>query len=119
MKVVVWNMGQRVNAWEALAQLDADVALLCEARVPKDLAMSFQGGEATLGRDGYPRPWGAAIVSSHQLRRIDDAHALRRGKPLNLPFETSRAGVWEAAVLTPHDGEDVTVVSLYGLMDER
>jgi hypothetical protein len=50
MKVVVWNMNHRVKSWEGLARLDGDVALLSEARVPKTLGMSAQGGERRTAR---------------------------------------------------------------------
>jgi hypothetical protein len=119
VKVVVWNMNHRVRSWEALEKLDPDLALLNEARVPKTLGMVPQGGERTLGRDGYRREWAAAIVSKHQLRPVLDAKAFRQGRPLHLPFETSRPGSWEAAVVGGLGEEDVTAVSLYGLLDEK
>jgi endonuclease/exonuclease/phosphatase family metal-dependent hydrolase len=118
MEVVVWNMNHRVKSWQGLSELEADVALLSEARVPKDIGIQAQGGQRTEGRDKYPRSWGAAIVSKHELRPIADARALRYGKPLNLPFETSRPGTWEAALVL-RGNEAVTVVSVYGLLDEK
>jgi hypothetical protein len=33
VRVVVWNMQGKTENWAKLAELDADVALLCEARV--------------------------------------------------------------------------------------
>jgi hypothetical protein len=78
VKVVVWNMAHRVASWGALADLGADVALLCEARLPRGrIRSSVLGGLETKGRDGYPRPRGTAIVSPHDIREIDDARASR------------------------------------------
>jgi len=119
METVAWNMNHRTHSWHALVELDADLALLSEARVPKGLGISAQGGKRTEGRDGYRRPWAAAIVSKHELRPIDDARASRQGKPLDLPFETSRPGTWEAALVAREGHEAITAVSLYGLLDEK
>jgi hypothetical protein len=119
MEALVWNMSHRTKSWQGLTQLDPDVALLSEARVPKEFGMSIPGGERTEGRDGYRRSWAAAIVSKHELRRIEDARARRQGRPLDLPFETSRTGSWEAAVVFRDGKEDVTAISLYGLLDEK
>jgi len=119
MEAVVWNMNHGTEGWHGLTRLDVDVALLSEARVPKDLGMSAQGGQRTEGRDGYPRSWAAAIVSKHELRPIEDARASRYGKPLDLPFETSRPGTWEAALIVREGNEAITAVSLYGLLDEK
>jgi hypothetical protein len=119
MEVVVWNMNHRLNSWDGLRKLDPEIALLTEALVPEDVGMLAQGGQRTEGRDGFPRAWAAAIVSKQKLRRIQDARALRYGKPLDLPFETSRPGTWEAAIVVRDDTEPVTAVCLYGLLDEK
>ena len=80
VRVVAWNMAHKVASWGALEQLSADVALLSEARVPDGgLDANVLGGRNTEGRDGYPRPWAAALVSPHALREIQDARASRQG----------------------------------------
>jgi exonuclease III len=119
MQIVAWNMAHRVSSWEALAALEYDAALLSEARVPSTYRGCAQGGGDTKGADAFPRPWATAIVSPHRLTRIEDARAKRYGRPLTVPFRNSRPGSWEAAVALMPSGEDVTLVSLYGLMDER
>jgi len=119
MDVVVWNMGHRVRSWSGLANLEADVALLSEARLPKSFGSSIQGGESTEGLDRYPRRWATAIVSKHGLQRIEDARSWRNGRPLKIPFAPSRPGSWEAAQLLQDGKPDVTVISLYGLLDEK
>ena len=77
------------------------------------------GGDRTEGRDGYRRPWAAAVVSRHVLTEIDDARATRNGRPIKVPFVSSRPGSWVAANVRVRDIRDVTAISLYGLMDGR
>jgi exonuclease III len=119
MRVVVWNMQSKIENWGKIPEFEADVALLCEARVAEyPLADQIIGGPTTEGFD-FPRPWSAAVVSRHQLIEITDAKASRRGKPIDLPFRASRSGSWTAAIMRRERAEDVTVISLYGLMDEK
>ncbi len=77
------------------------------------------GGDRTEGRDGYRRPWAAAVVSRHVLTEIDDARATRNGRPIKVPFVSSRPGSWVASWVQVPDVGDVTAISLYGLMDEK
>jgi len=118
--VVAWNMQHRQASWEALGRLRADVALLTEAKVPSSgIEANVIGGQRTEGLDGNDRPWSAAVVSASPLRPIDDARASRYGRPIPIPFAPSRPGSWVAASVTLPDIGDVTVVALYGLMDEK
>lgn len=96
MRVVVWNMAHKVASWTALDQLAADMALLSEARVPEGgLDANVLGGRNTEGRDGYPRPWAAALVSPHALREIQDARASRQGRTVEVRSRThGRARGW-------------------------
>lgn len=108
-----------------LAGFDADVALLSEARLPP--GVEGVANRKTIGRDCKHareedcdgRPWSTAIVSRYELREIKDATARRNGKPLDIPFAPSRPGAWIAATMSMPGVEDVTVVSLYGLLDEK
>lgn len=119
MRVVAWNMQHRVASWPRLADLEADIALLSEARAPRRLELNIIGADRTEGRDGYRRPWATAVVSLHELREIRDARASRRGRAIEVPFGTSRPGTWTAAVVVVPGLGEVTAVSLYGLMDEK
>jgi hypothetical protein len=119
MRVVAWNMQHKVASWASLAKLDAEIALLSEARVLKGLESNFVGGEETEGRDEYRRPWATAVVSPHALRAIEDARASRGGRAIKVPFESSRPGTWTAAVASVPEVGEVTAISLYGLMDEK
>lgn len=117
INVAVWNMAHKVNNWDVLATLDADVALLSEATPPPEGIRAISHS-STEGRDGYPRHWSTAVASTHPLRPIDDARAASRGRTRNVPFENSRPGSWAAAVVSIDGLGDVTVISLYGLLDE-
>jgi hypothetical protein len=126
---VIWNLDEakhpKQRSWEALSAFDADVALLSEARIPPGVEPVAYG--KTIGRDCKHareeecdgRPWSTAIVSRHELSEIKDAKARRYGKPLAIPFTPSRPGTWIAATMSMREVEDVTVVSLYGLTDEK
>lgn len=117
-KAVVWNIAGNDAAWAHLRRLRPDVMLLNEARVPARLTGAYSS-EGTIGRDGGKRPWSAAVVSRHPLSQISEARARNfRGIPKRSQFETSRPGAWYAALITIPGVGDVTVVSLYGLLDE-
>lgn len=117
---MVWNMAHRSGSWDALAELSFDVALLNEASVPLPEGIdAVYEPEGTVGRDGYPRRWTAAVASQHKPRRIDDARPVSyRGRRPNVDFVVSRPGSWIAAVVPVPEVGDVTCVSLYGLLDE-
>jgi hypothetical protein len=120
MKIVAWNMAHRLDGWDALEALDADISLLTEARVPAgSISGHVLGGEETKGLDGFRRPWASAVASAHDIREITDARASRRGRPIDIPFTPSRPGSWTAAVVPVPDIGPVTTVALYGLMDEK
>jgi hypothetical protein len=119
MRVVVWNMQSKVQNWTKVKEFDADLALLCEARVADyPLGDRIVGVPTTRGFD-FERPWATAIVSPHTLTEVEDAKASRRGKPLDLPFQASRPGSWTAATLTREGAADIAIVCLYGLLDEK
>ncbi len=126
---VVWNLNEgkhpKPRAWKRLEQFDADVALLCEARFTP--GPDRVGHGKTIGRDCRheteeecdSRPFSTGIVSGHPLREVTDARAKRHGKPLDLPFRPSRPGTWVAATASIEGVGEISVVSLYGLTDEK
>jgi hypothetical protein len=128
MKVVVWNMQQKVANWAVLREhgelTGSDIALVCEAPEPparegKLGAWTTIGLEASLPPDRpVDRPWSTGVATSTgRVYAITDA---RRDRYYGeqLPFEPSRPGAWVAARIVLDDIE-VTAVSLYGLMDEK
>jgi endonuclease/exonuclease/phosphatase family metal-dependent hydrolase len=128
--VLVWNLalGSRpkrdANAnWAQLkhlmAEQGAQVALLNETKVPLG-TRAIHEPEGTRGRDGKPRPWSTAVLSEWKVDPITDARPINyRGQPrMLLPFENSRPGSWTAAMVHIPDGQPVTCIALYGLLDD-
>jgi hypothetical protein len=128
--VLVWNMAlgsvpsrNAVENWAWLKHLMAEeraqVALLNEAKVPKDTPAVWDS-EGTKGRDGKPRDWSTAVVSDWKPDEIRDARPtnyLGRERK-RLPFQNSRPGSWTAATVQIPRGEPVTCIALYGLLDD-
>lgn len=109
MKIATWNMGywqhknQAQRAWEYLENVIApDVALVQEAVPPKQGAYSDHFIWKEIG--GH-RNWGSGVFS--------------KGLPLQeLDFDNGRKGAVVAAEVTLQDGSMLTVVSLYGVIDQ-
>ncbi len=116
LRVVVWNVAQRQSAWQPLASLAPDIALLNEAIVPAG-SMGVWNRAGTQGRDLGRRAWSAAVMSDLPLSCITDARPEFRGRRRGVPFECSRPGSWVAALVETPIGP-VSAISLYGLMDE-
>ena len=116
LRVVVWNIAGKERAWAALDGLRPDICLLNEALVPvaRSGAWSAPG---TVGRDGKRRRWTAAVVTKTPSTPITDARPQWRQSKRDVPFECSRPGSWAAARVESPLGS-ISVVSLYGLMDE-
>ncbi len=79
MKAVVWNMAHKVRNWSVLDELGADIALVNEAP-PAPTGLEAVSNGRTVGRDGYRRPWSAAVVSHHPILRT--APPVRRTQPV-------------------------------------
>lgn len=95
MRVVVWNIANKPQAFDGLARLEPDIALLNEASPPPVAGGVWR--DATEGRDGKRRPWSVAILSPHELGEITDARPSWRQVTRNVPFACSRPGPWIAA----------------------
>jgi endonuclease/exonuclease/phosphatase family metal-dependent hydrolase len=118
MKVIAWNMAHNVGSWQTLASMKPDIALLTEATPAPDSRRSV-GEPRTLGRDAWKRPWSAQVWSKWPISPITEAHSHNAyGKPKSVPFETSRPGSWAAASVEVPKLGPVTVISVYGLLDE-
>ena len=116
MRVVVWNIANKQGAFDALAALEPDIALLNEATPPLAATGIWHG--TTVGRDSKRRPWSVAVLSSHPITEITDARPSWRGSQRDVPFVCSRPGSWIAASVKVAPSVQVTAVSLYGLLDE-
>ena len=116
LKIVSWNIAQRLKPWHRLLELDADIALLQEAaKPPRKVAERVDvnpGPWRTAGGDGY-RPWRAAVVRLSSRVEVDWIEA----KPIDEAgageFAVSRAGTLAAAKVTPPRGEPLVIVSMY------
>jgi hypothetical protein len=137
VRVIAWNLKHqrsRTN-WKAVGpqgNYRCDIALLNEARRPPDgLGLNIVTRGRTVGRDDQTyggkkpgRPWATAIASPHPLQRPKDVWTerpsrTRSDKDRRSKLMESRRGAWTAAVVSFPNGEQVTAISLYGLLDER
>ena len=74
LKLVSWNIARRLEAWRALIDVDADIALLQEAcEPPSDIASRFDVGVEPWRTEGadLSRPWRAAIVGLTKHVRLE------------------------------------------------
>lgn len=117
LKIVSWNIAHRPDAWRALVDTDADIALLQEAcEPPSDVASRFDVGTAEWRTHGgrLKRPWRAALVSLTrriQIERIP-SKPLADAEPHD--FAVSRAGTLDAGhVVDPESGVAYTLISMY------
>jgi endonuclease/exonuclease/phosphatase family metal-dependent hydrolase len=121
MKVLSWNIGRRTEAWRALADSDADIALLQEAvPPPRDLETRFDVDPADWRTEGAgrSRAWRTAVVRLSDRVQVDWIESAALGLARADQFAVSRHGTATAAAVTYlPTGEAVTVVSLYGLWE--
>jgi hypothetical protein len=125
----VWNLDEarhaRPASWGLVDGIDAEVSLLCEARVPVGRAAATHG--KTIGRDCkheseedcHGRPWSTAILGRAKPEEIRDAEATRFGRRLDIPFRPSRTGSWVSASVSIRNLGSITAIALYGLTDEK
>jgi endonuclease/exonuclease/phosphatase family metal-dependent hydrolase len=116
MRIVAWNLAHKRRSWPALDALSPDIAMLNEAEVPPE-RRGIWSRTGTEGRDGRLRPWTAAVVTDHPCAEITDTRPRWRQSVRAVPFTCSRPGSWVAATVQV-GGRALTVVSVYGLMDE-
>jgi hypothetical protein len=132
MKVVAWNMNWKSadrnwNAFRDGGDLSCDVALLNEATAPPDdLGLEVVTEGVTVGLDDVvheglkTRRWATAVASPHRLENPPDVWALPpKYKDRRSKLKVSRPGAWTAALVKRERRQRITVISLYGLLDER
>ena len=129
MDVLVWNMQHDERNWRLLrdgAELEADIHVLCEAPKPRK-PIAAVGEWRTVGLDDdlpldrqrADRPWSTAVAARSGPAYITDARMARGYQlPALLPFKPSRPGSWTAARVKAGTSM-ITVIALYGLMDEK
>jgi exonuclease III len=132
LKVVAWNMNHRSatrnwSLFDESGRLSCDIALLNEATLPAtQLKLNVQSNGTTIGRDDVKhggkkiRQWATAVASPHHLDRLHDVWVLPPGsQDRRSRLMASRPGSWTAAVVSVPGFKPITMISLYGLLDER
>jgi endonuclease/exonuclease/phosphatase family metal-dependent hydrolase len=121
MKIISWNMANRVHSWEYLKSADADIALLQEARQPTTEVLShFNVDQAPWHTEGIEqRPWRTAIVglrSNIQIERIQTCPLIGSD---NNNLKVSQMGTLAIArVRTSATSEWITLVSMYAIWEK-
>ena len=117
MKIVCWNMkwnSNRDRAWALLRDMDADIALLQEAREPPPNVSDWA--------EVNPEPWritGLNVKWRSVVARLSDRvdvewiEAKSIAEAGRYEFAVSRPGTLAAAIVTPKGGSPLTVVSMY------
>jgi endonuclease/exonuclease/phosphatase family metal-dependent hydrolase len=101
---------QRAAAWDFLAALEADYALLQEAvpppGVPREDIVGREGGI------GESRQWGSLVVSFRgPLKEIREAASVHHRTPMDL------LQAWPGSVAIAETADGLTLISMYGLME--
>jgi len=116
MKIITWNIARREDAWRALLDIDADIALLQEAiEPPSDIAGHLDIDPATWRTSGAGknRPWRTAIIKLSKQIQVEwlEAKLIENAHPGELAV--SRLGTLAVAAITPPAIEPFIVASMY------
>lgn len=131
IKVVSWNIATRIKPWAELVAMDADVALLQEARrPPADIAEHLDIGpqnswdsHSWISNWWHGRGWRALFERWPMVVRLSDrvdvewfTQVSPDGWPEKDEISVSGIGTITAARVTPRDGsiEPFIVASMYG-----
>jgi len=116
VKIITWNIAQRDEAWRFLANTDADIALLQEARQPPaDVSSRFAVDTApwyTAGIDSNRR-WRTAVVKLSDRLHVDWLRTNTIELAVHDELAISCAGTLAAAMVTPPDEEPILIASMY------
>jgi hypothetical protein len=118
VKLIAWNIAQRGAAWRWLAESDADIALLQEAKEPPaDIAARFAIDPVPWLTD-TSRGWRAAIAKLSDLVHVGwfDTKPLADAKAGELGV--SRPRTLAAARITSPSSEPLIAVSAYGAWEK-
>ena len=116
MKIISWNIQGRPEPWRRLRGMDADIALLQEARhPPKDVAGCVETDPAdwvTAGPEPQ-RKWRTAVVKLSKRVKVEWIEAKSVMEAGGGDFPVSVPGTIAAAQVTLDDGEPLIVASMY------
>ena len=120
VKVISWNIAHREQAWRALCNTDADIALVQEApEPPADMPPPFEYRPATWRTAGAaPRRWHAAVVKLSNDIGVQWLEPTPIENARDGDLTVSRAGTLDAAIVTPPTGEAFIVVSMYAVWEK-
>ena len=120
VKVISWNIAHRKQAWHALCDTDADIALVQEAtEPPADMPPPFEYRPAPWRTAGAGhRPWRAAVVKLSSRIGVQWLEPTPIGDAQDGDLTVSRAGTLDAAIVTPPTGKAFVVVSMYALWEK-
>jgi hypothetical protein len=116
VRVVSWNIGGGTAGWPDVLDLDADIALLQEARIPppelreRVLPPVDQDVWSTAGPE--VRRWRTAILPLHDAIEVEHLPTAPLGAGWGA-LGQSRAGSWTAATLRVEGDDPITLVSVY------
>ena len=120
VKIVCWNMkwnSNRDRAWALLRDMDADIALLQEARKPpssvSDWAEVNPGPWRIAGRSGRSVQWRSAVARLSDRVDVEWINAKSIEEAGSYEFAVSRPGTLAAAIVTPKGGSPLIVASMY------
>ena len=116
MKIVSWNIAGRPGPWRRLLDMDADIALLQEARhPPEDVAGCVEIDSAdwvTAGPEPQ-RKWRTAVVKLSDRFSVEWIPGVPVAEARAGDFPVSVPGTIAAAQVTPEGGEPLIVASMY------
>lgn len=121
VKLVAWNIARRDEAWRALLETDADIALLSEASTPPaDVARRLDVDPApwrTAGA-GVNRPWRAAVVKLSNRVAVQWVEPKPVADALPGDLAVSRQGTLITAIVTPGARDPFLVASMYAAWEK-
>jgi exonuclease III len=113
VKLISWNIAQHKAAWQFLADSDADVALLQEAREPPPDVAERLSTDAAPWQTGPYRAWRTAIVKISNRADVQWLPTKLLPDAQSDELGVSRSGTIAAATITPPSGEPFVAVSVY------
>ena len=121
IRIVSWNIARRRAPWETLLAMDADVALLQEARRPRvelPPRVEIDPSPWHMASPGHT-PWKAAVVKLSNRVQVGwiKGESIPEGEWDGLGI--SRPGTLAAATVTPPDSPPFVVASMYGVLGEH
>ncbi len=125
MRIISWNIHNRVSLWEEVASLNADVALLQEAPKPPKIIssqlhiISDNVWHTAKGRKGNVRPWRTTIVGLSDNVEVKGRVTNQIGFTSSNDFMVSRLGtVTVSDVTLKNQEEKFILVSMYGIWEK-